>query len=544
MLRLAFLRDTAQLDATPAFLKALSPKGLEIGLAGQVSQFRIGSAVAKGKFAFDVGNDGLDFAAARMRRLGIGQGVPASRVQPKGEGDDESKSISAMPDQINAIFDAIGATEGARRTLEARQRRYALLAAELRERVAALTAQLAAARGAMAAAARRAQGSEGDYLSAQRLVAEEGARVAKAAEERQRILGAPLALLYVRRRQAQVAVPLPDPLALRATAPGDIVPGCRDTHEGPLPEGVDQFLDFVLDLPVAAFAALQGLQAHLPGGEALAALGRARTARLLAREAMAGASLAAVAAAATPSAPRLLPVLRRAQALLAPLGGRSLVLAGSFAATQQEAAKVLSVADVLAGRRSPLREAAGALRDRLETAGHCTLAALAKLPPSVRFAWSEAAEDDSLDLPRPERWPFFDAEEGEDEAFNALRSLTELVRFLFAQLSPAADGTAQAAMGSYLRALLIEAAHGEPAELLRGRVTALPRLVQPGAILRLALNRDARPGTRLHLLDAAREVVAELRVEDRDGEGTVASLVRLTRPAAAVAAGLSVAAAP
>jgi hypothetical protein len=543
-----FAEQQVSAAASPAFLAGLSPQGAETGFARQLVQLRIAEPVAKGGYARDTATSGITLARQRMQELGFASGdLPdLAKIAPRitdATVDDETKAISTIPAQIEVLFGALGRIERRRRDLQARQLDFAQTAALLRQRIATLTAEIAASRAARLAAARTAQASEGDYLSAQRLVAEDTQRVARLTRERERILGNPLALLCVRRRQTQIALPLPDPLPLRDAAPGDIVPGCRDTHDAPLPEGVDQFLDFVLDLPVAAFARLAGLETQLPAPAGLAALLEARTIRLQARGTMAQAAVATLGVSATPAAPRLLPILQRAREALVPLAARRLPVLASLAATQREAARVLSVADVLAGRRGRLREAASALRDTLETAGHCMLASLAKLPPSVRFAWSEAAEENALDLRRPERWPFFGVGAEQEEVFNALRSVTELVLFLQRQLADEADGTAQATMGAYIRALLIEAAHGEPEELLRGRVLAVPRLVQPGAILRLELTRPAAPGTRLQLLDDTRRLVAELRVDDRDGEGTVASLVRIADPAAELRAGLAVVAA-
>ena len=55
-------------------------------------------------------------------------------------------------------------------------------------------------------------------------------------------------------------------------------------------------------------------------------------------------------------------------------------------------------------------------------------------------------------------------------------------------------------------------------------------MFRPGELLRLNLNRDALPGTQLQLLDAQRQVVGTLRVDDQDKNGVVATLMQVYQP--------------
>ncbi len=74
------------------------------------------------------------------------------------------------------------------------------------------------------------------------------------------------------------------------------------------------------------------------------------------------------------------------------------------------------------------------------------------------------------------------------------------------------------------------AASDDPEQILHGTLQTLPGIFRPGEILRLNLNREAAPGTQLQLLDAQRQVVGMMRVDDHDQNGTVATLMQIYQP--------------
>jgi hypothetical protein len=60
---------------------------------------------------------------------------------------------------------------------------------------------------------------------------------------------------------------------------------------------------------------------------------------------------------------------------------------------------------------------------------------------------------------------------------------------------------------------------------IRGPVLSAPPQLRPGSLLRVALNREALPGTRLQLLDQDQKFVGEVQVDDHDAQGAVVSLI-------------------
>jgi len=103
-----------------------------------------------------------------------------------------------------------------------------------------------------------------------------------------------------------------------------------------------------------------------------------------------------------------------------------------------------------------------------------------------------------------------------------VRTIADLVAWWFRQLDPEASANALGALRAMIRASLIVAALGDPAEILRGQVRVPPRRFAVGEPVRLTLNRSARPGTRLQILDDAQRVVGLLAVEDQDTQGVLA----------------------
>ena len=63
---------------------------------------------------------------------------------------------------------------------------------------------------------------------------------------------------------------------------------------------------------------------------------------------------------------------------------------------------------------------------------------------------------------------------------------------------------------------------GPPAEDIQG--------ARLGEALRLKLDREAAPGTLLQLFDDDQRVIATLRVDDHDDQGTVASVAAILDP--------------
>ena len=202
------------------------------------------------------------------------------------------------------------------------------------------------------------------------------------------------------------------------------------------------------------------------------------------------------------------------------------------------AARVISLADLLGGTRGILQKNAQTLHNRLEQAIACMLEKLNELAPSIRLQWAQLAEDDRLPVERAELWPGLERAERED--FNATRTLSELVAWWFRQLDNDASSTAKSAMRNMIRAALIHASLGDPAEIIHGTVQVPPRRLVLGEGLRIQLNRNAKIGTVLQLMDTEQRVIALLNVDDQDDKGTFAKITQVTQKDALVTTQFSV----
>ncbi len=429
----------------------------------------------------------------------------------------------------------------------------------------------------------------GDYGVAQRLLDDDWMDVYKLNQERTRVLTKGVrGLYYIRACQTQVGEALADPLLLRYAKARDIVPGCDSDIDPDLPDDLDDFFETVLEIPMAAWRDLEDFKLHIPMPEKLGYMGVLRNARLaekstrqslsanqslgiqkaapLKTQVSNGFSAAtnfnaassfsaannfnatkkfaeskpsgtktfnakakALMKTAQPTAVNisLFGLRQQTQANLSQFA--QLVIPVTQLSTknrQQEAAEVISLADLMATTRGPLQKQAQQLHNRLEQAAWCMLEKLNELPPSLRLEWAQLAEDDRLPVERVELWPGLDRAERDD--FNATRTLAEIVAWWFKQLDGDALASARSAMRNMVRATLIHASMGDPAEILQGIVQVPPRRFIPGELLRLQLNRAPKPGVLLQLLDNNSRVVALLNVDDHDHKGTVARITQLT----------------
>jgi hypothetical protein len=365
--------------------------------------------------------------------------------------------------------------------------------------------------------------ARGDYAVAQRLVAEDWARVERAWGERRRVLESNLGLYYVRVRETPLSLTLPDPLALRRAAADDLVPGCP-LEAAELPEELEPFMEAVLDVPVGDWAVLSGLHHLLPGRGRLEVLVQQRRQRLTLRRDQdpltGGSGLAS----------RLAPLYRQGSALTRELLARPFTPTGALSQVQAQGRDLLSLEDLLSGPPHRLRARARDLHGRLGAAAACLTERLRTVAPSLRLDWAAAAESGRLPVEEPARWPGLERAEAAD--FNGVRTLVELVDWWFRQLAPGAAAASRAALRNYLRACLLFAAQDDPTQILRGSLTTAPGRLHPGVPLRLKLNREALPGTLLQVADPAGRVVGTLRVDDHDDLGTVASVLQVIDTAA------------
>lgn len=365
----------------------------------------------------------------------------------------------------------------------------------------------------------------GDYAVAQALVRDDWSRVYRADQERTRVLTQGLrGLYYVRVRPAPLSQALTDPLELRHGAHGDLVPGCDWTTEVDVPQALTTFFESVLEVPMADWKVLKPLQSKLPPPARLEPLWELRRYRFGQHRAVLIQD--ATAAARGGLAMHLAPMVRQTQTvyqLWSSLPAPEPL--GPLSRYHEQSAQVLSLKDLLTGSSGELQREAQTLHNRLEQCIVCLLKQLERVQPSVRLEWAQRAEDDRLDVSRPETWPGLERAESAD--LNAVRTTAELAAWWFRQLDDQASANALGALRAMLRASLIVAALGDPSEILQGQVMLPPRRFARDEPVRLTLNRSAVPGTRLQILDEAQRVVGMLRVEDQDAQGTLARVERV-----------------
>ena len=231
--------------------------------------------------------------------------------------------------------------------------------------------------------------------------------------------------------------------------------------------------------------------------------------------------------AVTADTPVLTSLVQQNHALVREVAARPFN-AGALSKLQRQGSAILALDDLLAIPSPLLRDPARALHQRLDAAAVCLLARLRTIAPSIRLNWAALAEANRLAVETPERWPgIADAEERD---FNGVRTLVELVAWWFRQLDTDASGVARTAMRNLVRACLLLAASDDPRQLIQGRLKTIPGRFRLGEALRLTLNREAAPGTLLQLFDDDQRVIATLRVDDHDDQGTVASVATILDP--------------
>lgn len=357
-----------------------------------------------------------------------------------------------------------------------------------------------------------------DYSVAQRLLGEHWQEVEAKYAERKRVIDSNLGLYYVRVRETPLSRPLPDPLDLRPAKTSDIVPGCSATPE-PLTEELHPFIETVLDIPAAEWALLSKQSHHLPGRFLMEQLVKRRKQLIEIKL----------------RSPKIIPYkhpslssfLFSHKTMIQRIAAKPFHYT-SLREMQKQGHKILTLEDMLTIPIPALHTPATQLHQQLHTAAGCLLGRLRHIKPFIRLAWADLADENHLPVANPERWPNLDKAEADD--FNNLRTLIELIHWLFNQLDANASGESRTAMGNLVRACLLLAASDDPQQLLHGQLKTLPTRFGMGELLRLQLNREPSPGSILHLFDDKQHVVATVRVEDHDETGTLASIAAIINP--------------
>lgn len=408
------------------------------------------------------------------------------------------------------------------RSLRALFRSLSRLVKRTSKKRGTLRSEIAVARRQLYVLDRQRREALSDYALAQQLVMEEWKQVEARYLERRRILKSHQGLYYVRLRETPLSLALPDPLSLRFGTDADPVPGCTNA-DAMIPDELTPFLEAMLDIPLRDWRGLSNHWHLLPGRLRIATLLERRELRIKSRGDMA--TSVASSLMTRSSGLRLQTLYRQNRTVLHQFSLATLKPSNSLAEFQRHSSHVLSLEDVLNGPPHRLRKQAEELRSQLDIATACLLEQLLQLPPSVRLNWAEEAEENRLRAHLPQSWPML--QQAEQRDFDAVRTVIELVQWLFRQLDSDASAASHSALSNLVKACLLEAASDDPGELLQGKLLIAPGRLKLGATLRLKLNREALPGMRLQLFDDSQRVVGVVRIEDEDDQGAVAQVTNI-----------------
>lgn len=392
--------------------------------------------------------------------------------------------------------------------------------ARLNKKIAELTAQIRAERNRLEQREAARIEALGDYGIAQRLVEEDWWRIYRRTLERTVILTTRVrGLYYVRVRETDVALGLPDPLPLRFAEAGDLVPGCDGDHDTDIPASLRPFLDSVYEIPMTNWERLDKHTSQLPAYAQLQHVEVTRISRLAVPHQV------PVHVQQPNLAIRLAGPAASNQAAIAAWEAQKIQVSTTSARKEKEhSASVLSLID-LASLHHSIRKPATDLRNQLEQCARCLVEKLGSLPGSIRFQWGQLAEDDRLRVDDISYWPGLETAETFD--FNTVRTIAELVQWWFRQLTQRATADAKTTMRNMVRAIVIYASLGNPDEIIQGTVSVPPKSRKPGELLRLKLDRVPKIGTKFHLLNPKQELIAIATVDDHDGTFTTAKLVEV-----------------
>jgi hypothetical protein len=450
----------------------------------------------------------------------------AKPTQPVKEEDEAKPGV--IKDQYDHLLTAskaltrwIKATESRFNDLERKRERKISLLDRLEAEAKKLSSSIRLAREKLDNLAQVVEERKGDYSLAQQLLMEDWQRARKRYEERSRILTHGIrGLWYVRVRSAEVSLPAADPLKLRFRHDHDDLPGCDPDQASGLPESLTGFLETITEIPVSDWAALRPLVPHIPVNLEVSVLQQYRKIRAVEKhQKRETGQLSTVLQGRLKDLQKTNRILATGM-LRKPFPGKT----GSMVETQRETSKVLSLEEAITSKSAPLRRRAQQLMDNLELVQSCLRQHLRSLSGSLRLTWGQLAEDNRLAVTDVSRWPGLERAEQED--FNRVRTLSELVDWWFRQLADEPSADSRQAMEDMVRATLIVASLGDPEEIIRGEVAAPPRRILPGERLKVRLNRTPLPGTELQLLDDLQQVTAVLSVEDQVADSTE---VRITR---------------
>ena len=363
----------------------------------------------------------------------------------------------------------------------------------------------------------------GDYTQARALAREEWNRIEAQHMERSRILNSLTGLYFVKVRRTPVSRIIRRPLQLFHEQDDYLLPSCILGEERELPDSLDIFFDAVMEIPLSHWNTLEPYLWLLPSRFRIDKLQRQRQQRLALKE-KGGFYF---------RANYLEPLVQRSKVRFTDFSQQKIFLDETLTLVQKQARDSLSLEDIQGLPGGKLRSQAHTLKQNLGKVSICLLDTLRGLSPGLRLHWAQLAEDDQIPLTPGSHWPGL--EKSTENDTDSVRKIMTLVGWWLAQIKPETASSATTnAMRDMIRALLIEAALGEPEEIVRGQVNSVPPLFKFGERLRLKLNREVRPGLNLHLLDTQQRIVGKVQLEDEDKYGATARITEVINASASL----------
>ncbi len=412
-----------------------------------------------------------------------------------------TRFIASLETQNDALVKTIRNDEQRLKTLLATQQQLSLHINEARQKLHQLDAL-------------RAE-YQGDYAMTQALLREEWNRIEKLHEARSRVLNSLTGLYFVKVRRTPVSRIIRQTQPLRHELDDRLLPGCIIGDERELPDSLDLFFDAVLEAPLNSWASLTPYLHLLPSRNRIYKLEAQRQQRLQVKK----------QGGFYRQTSYLNRLFQQAQGLFFGFAQTQVTPNTALTHIYKQAQNSLSLEDIQSLPSGKLHQQAKTLKQNLSKVLICLLDTLRSISPGLRLHWAQLAEDDRIPLSAGSDWPGLEKATRDDTA--AVRSVLTLIGWWLGQQSATLSTQTNSALRDMIRAVLIEAALGEPEEIVRGQVKTLPPRFRLGERFRLHLNHEARPGLNLHLLNPLQQIVGVIQLEDEDEQGPVARIIEV-----------------
>jgi hypothetical protein len=429
----------------------------------------------------------------------------------------ESESHQALFKTGTYIKDDVRLVQKLRSQLVAFRHQKERKVTQLKAELAKINAQIPKEQQRLSALNNQRLKSLSDYQVARQLVSEDWQNVENAYRQRAHILDNHLGISFVKVRESNVSKTLQGQAMLGVNR-DDLVPGCP-LQDSELPESIEPFLEAILEIPVSNWRYLKDYYQQLPQRQKVLALLEKRHYRVdYQLQYQSFTKLSALSQ-------RMIGLRAANKALIQESVQRQVIYSDSLVSLQQSAIKVLSIEDLLNGPPHRLRHQCEAVRNKIDQATHCFITQLQQLSPWIRLQWASSAEQDTLQINSPKTWP--QADQALADNPNAMLTLGAIVQWWFDQLIEDADQSSVLAISHLLRASLLYSASDDPNEVLHGQLSKRDTTLKLGHQIRVDLNMEAHTGTLLQVVDAHNQLLATLRVDDVDDNGTLTTVTQM-----------------